>query len=332
MASIPNEFAFAADLVRASSFEDLAQRVYAGIGSVVGPVMVGLDLLDPDTGDVRSTSASGASAFFLARYDKLARRRDPVLKFAIDNRVVAHNLSMMTPAEWRASEIYEDVFALHRMTSVVYAPVIVDDRVVATLNLGIEEGFGAFTGAQLDSIEGLAALLSAVLGSLRRTEGFARRAEQFAAAVDLCEEPIVVSDMAEGTRHVNPAAGAVLGSISAGAPGLDQHLALHDDHPRGGDPASSGLVKRSIALDKAGGLVTFLQSRSDAEALPGWVLVRLTPREADVARLAALGLRDTEIAARLMLSLHTVKGYLRDAYRKLEVRSRVELTLLASEA
>ena len=240
MASVPNEFAFGADLVRASSFEDLAQCVYAGIGSVVGPVMVGLDLLDPDTRDVLSTSASGASAFFLARYDKLARRRDPVLKFAIDNRVVAHNLSMMSPAEWRASEIYEDVFALHRMTSVVYAPVIVDDRVVATLNLGIEEGVGAFTRAQLDSIEGLAALLSAILGSLRRTEGFARRAEQFAAAVDLREEPIVVSDMAEGTRHVNPGVAHVVGSRlrSAGVRGCRSRVERRGAHVAA--PARSG--------------------------------------------------------------------------------------------
>jgi DNA-binding CsgD family transcriptional regulator len=52
---------------------------------------------------------------------------------------------------------------------------------------------------------------------------------------------------------------------------------------------------------------------------------RLTEREIAVARLAADGMRDREIADALCVTVHTVKQHLKNSYRKSGVRSRVEL-------
>ena len=53
----------------------------------------------------------------------------------------------------------------------------------------------------------------------------------------------------------------------------------------------------------------------------------LTPSERSVAQLAALGHTNREIADRLVLSVRTVESHLASAYRKLNIRSRVQLAL-----
>jgi DNA-binding NarL/FixJ family response regulator len=52
---------------------------------------------------------------------------------------------------------------------------------------------------------------------------------------------------------------------------------------------------------------------------------RLSPREADVARLAAMGNSNQAIAAALYLSQRTVEGHVASALRKLGLHSRHEL-------
>jgi len=67
------------------------------------------------------------------------------------------------------------------------------------------------------------------------------------------------------------------------------------------------------------------QQRSDA-AEP------LTSRECDVIHFVSQGLRNAEVAARLLISEQTVKTHLNNIFRKVGVRDRVELTLYAARA
>ena len=56
---------------------------------------------------------------------------------------------------------------------------------------------------------------------------------------------------------------------------------------------------------------------------------QLTPREMEVVKMAASGMRNKEIAEKLFITVGTVKLHLHRIYEKLGVEGRVELTILA---
>lgn len=56
----------------------------------------------------------------------------------------------------------------------------------------------------------------------------------------------------------------------------------------------------------------------------------LTPREREIIRHVALGLRNAEVARKLFISEQTVKTHLNNVFQKLGIRDRVELTLYAA--
>jgi len=55
----------------------------------------------------------------------------------------------------------------------------------------------------------------------------------------------------------------------------------------------------------------------------------LTPREREIVRHVAAGLRNSEIAAKLFISEDTVKTHLGNVFKKVGVRDRVQLTRYA---
>lgn len=111
---------------------------------------------------------------------------------------------------------------------------------------------------------------------------------------------------------------------------LDLGVALRRDRRR-----ADARLPLQQALDLAGRagatrLVVEATRELDAtgarrRAGPAWGLDALTPREHELARLAAQGLSNTEIAERLFITRKTVEAHLSTIYRKLEIGSRKDL-------
>jgi DNA-binding CsgD family transcriptional regulator len=104
---------------------------------------------------------------------------------------------------------------------------------------------------------------------------------------------------------------------------------------RGTSRASSLLETATARYDAIGARYDGARARAPLRSLPGrghrpiltgWH--SLTDGERRVALTVAEGLTNAEAGARLFLSRHTVDFHLRHIYRKLEVRSRVQLTRL----
>lgn len=126
---------------------------------------------------------------------------------------------------------------------------------------------------------------------------------------------IVVASIYNDDAHVFPA-------LRAGAGGYllkDQPIGVIVQALRGiaaGQPPLSPAIARRM--------LTFFQP--DAAEKPV-----LTERELEVLRFIAKGLTQAECARLLGLSAHTVVGYVKDIYRKLNVCSRAEAALVARD-
>lgn len=79
------------------------------------------------------------------------------------------------------------------------------------------------------------------------------------------------------------------------------------------------------------GAVTQALDRLMAGEAAGQGAAPLTPRELEIVRMVAKGLRNKEIGRQLAITEGTVKIHLHNIYQKLEVDSRIGLTLYAQE-
>jgi DNA-binding CsgD family transcriptional regulator len=128
--------------------------------------------------------------------------------------------------------------------------------------------------------------------------------------------------------------------VHGDAAGLDQ--AGGSFHGMGADlvaaEAAAGASRAHRAAGRKGSaLASAAQARLYLEACPGarsptfppHEAPQLTPREREVARLAANGNSNTDIADRLVLSVRTVEGHLQRVYAKLGVADRHALRSVA---
>jgi DNA-binding NarL/FixJ family response regulator len=122
----------------------------------------------------------------------------------------------------------------------------------------------------------------------------------------------------------------VFGALRAGASG---YLLKHSDTAEllhgvrvvaGGEALLSPTVARRVIAEVA--------SRPKASSTPPAALRWLTDREREVMALVALGLSNSEIAARLVISPATAKTHVSRSMRKLGAHDRAQLVVLAYEA
>lgn len=87
---------------------------------------------------------------------------------------------------------------------------------------------------------------------------------------------------------------------------------LHGDRTPGADPSGPGSCQ--VLLDRR--QWSYLSRRYD-----------LTPREVQIAELVCQGLRHCSIAGRLSIQPGTVKTHIRNIYRKVKVRNKMNMLL-----
>ena len=296
------------ELAGARDLPELARRSLKAVEATAIPhSALSFDLLEAAAQRGRTIAASGVSDYFLTRYEQVGRRADPILQQALDTRRATDNRAVTPPSRW--ASVYENVFALHRLTNVLYAPILARGDVVATLDVGRGDADGPFSAEELQQMQALADVVGVAYGWLLRHDELAHERDHLCAAMDLCDEAVVITDASSGRRRLNVAARRLLAQLGPGAPGLDELLPGTGSEARTvmtetavelADGTRARLRCRSAALERHPDVVvSFPRLLTTAAGLANVVQAGLTPRESDVVRLAVEGLRDTENAARM---------------------------------
>ena len=199
--------------------------------------------------------------------------------------------------------------------------------------------------------DGVKALLAAVPDIL--VVGEAATGSEAIAQAEALKPDIVLMDIhmpevngIEATRRIlqsNPQTGVVMvtmleddasvfAAMRAGALGYVLKGARHDEMlhairavAKGQALFGPGIARRMTYFFQS--LDTRRRSRP-----PEGVFPELTAREREVLELIAQGLRNAEIAERLVISPKTVRNYISNNFSKLQVADRVEAVLQAREA
>jgi DNA-binding CsgD family transcriptional regulator len=184
------------------------------------------------------------------------------------------------------------------------------------------------------------------LGDLERAERLVERMEARASALP---RPWILAVSARSRGLLNAARGDLDAALADYQRALAAHqnldmptelgrtlLALGRLHRRRGERqlAQECLERAVTEFDSAGALAWATTAREELRRARGrrGSPDQLTPTERTICELAASGLRNNEIAARLFLSEKTVEANLSRGYRKLGVRSRTELAAAMASA
>ena len=236
----------------------------------------------------------------------------------------AHVLAL---AAWQRDDFHDAMRWLGGDVTLFGAPVFpqVLDRVILGARVASAAGDAGLRARVLQATELLererppVPLLAGVAGYARGI--LERDAAALVAAAELLESsawPLLYAAAAED-------AGAELARIGRGDEALDQLNAAFDTymhHEALADARRVGRQLRRLGVER--------RIASQPRAKTGWD--SLTDAELKVVNLIAQGATNRDVATQLHLSLHTVKTHVHNAFAKLGINSRAELTRFVRRA
>ncbi len=257
----------------------------------------------------------------------------------LDEQFLRYNLSWLARGAAAAGYVEEARQALHPSIDGPRFPLFEADWLIAEAALlAADRDFAAATDRALSaarhagSLGQLATLAIAAHDAVRYTES-TEGAALLAAVADRTDGPLFrcLADHARARVDGDPAA---LLAVS----GQFEHLGalLYSAEAAYAAARAHRKIGAGRAAAAAAVLATGLHARCENASIP-WAsgfrsAEMLTPREQEVALMAAAGEPDAAIASRLQISVRTVQNHLTRAYRKLAVTGRHDLPDALSDA
>lgn len=309
--------------------QELCERYLEAIPQWITASAYGFYVFNERTGEPLQIRAIGVSPRFLRAYEEHCRALDPLLR-PMWRRPLPRSTDEDVPLrEWRRHAMAE-LFATEGHYRYMLAPLTVDGRLVGTLNFARRPSQPPFGPRDLEAVDLAARHVSRALtcGALvERAEKRARRLEQ---ALHRLPVPVAITAGQE-EPFLNQAARRLLSEVDGPhrphLPPLtaergQPHRRVAHRPPSPQDGAAVGV--RSLLLNEAD--QSQLHLLWSSAATPPWseAAAVLSPRERELVNLLAQGLRNTDLAQRLGISVNTVKQHLKRLFHKLGVRNRAE--------
>jgi DNA-binding CsgD family transcriptional regulator len=290
---------YAAAISESLDVQRLASAHLRTVRKLIGADAYGIYSLDPQSYAPTALAVTGVSDSFVETYESLGRRQDPCFRHmlstgrAVDDRMVFRRPMTSDPSS------YAGMLRRHRLHFTMQAPLVAGGAVLGTINFARSSRHGPFRAGELRAATALARHASIALAHTLEHEGLRERCAAAEHVVANSREPVAVL-RDDGEVVVQSAAFARARSGGTGelatetVPGTPLEVA-RVAAPRPGTAVADGL---------------------------------LTGREAEILTLACEGLTDAQIAARLCITVHTVKQHLKRSYAKLGAHSRTHAAWL----
>jgi len=254
-------------------------------------------------------------------------------------RIPVGTLDQATRGHPERSARYRDMLEPAGIPHELRAAFVIRGRVWGAVHIARRAQSGAF--AQQDA-DALARVAGAIANGIRASLRFdaARRGSS-------TEAPgLIVVDAANAVELITPPARALLDALGSNAlaysdGSLPATVLALASHVRGSGQRRAGVQSNVVTVPSPSGWITLHASQPSAgdgrvaiviepASGPRSATLRLeingvTAREREVATLLASGLSNTDIAATLVLSPHTVQDHVKSLFEKLGVASRQEL-------
>jgi DNA-binding CsgD family transcriptional regulator len=128
----------------------------------------GLCLLNEESHAAEVQMQGGADTEgFIADYNTLARKVDPVLRYVIEHHAPAHEQLVFSPEVWKQSELYQNCYARYDHEHVMMGPIVSGGRLMGGVYFARASDAPAFDYKDLADLTGLCLHLSSRLATLR---------------------------------------------------------------------------------------------------------------------------------------------------------------------
>ncbi len=310
-------------------FEELEFEYLNSISHLIPAHATALYLLKPDKKEPRRIGARGVDMDFLTYYEKRGREVDPLIRWITQQKTPNQSQLLLGLKGWQLHPVY-NIVKTASIDFAMQSPIVSGQDIIGTLNFGRDTGEGPFTTTDLKVVSIISKFLSMAISKSIGYGEIPNRRKSLYDSIEHIPQGVIITDSDYSIQYSNSAA-KILSERNFDSCNPEKDLSSQLRHEATIRGKYELLHKNNLnakfcpvpGSNKQQSII-FLEEELNL-SISSPISQLLSKREIDVLNLIDRGMRNKEIAEKLMISINTVKRHLDNIYCKLNVKSRTEL-------